>query len=401
MYRKDMQELGRKRSAIRELFEYGNMRKKEVGEENVFDFSIGNPSVSAPTIVNETLINLMHTVDSTTLHGYTSAAGDIRVREAIASYLNKTYHATVEASKIYLTSGAAAALTIGFNAILEKDDEVVVFAPFFPEYQVFVEQAGGKLKIVQSLPNTFLPDLVSFKESLSEKTKIVLIDSPNNPTGVLLNEEVIKEISKIMASKEKEYNHSIYLMSDEPYRELIYNNEEYPFVTNYYDNSIVCYSFSKSLSLPGERIGYLLVSSKCEDANGLFEAINGSGRALGFVCAPSIFQHMIPYCLGYTSDLSVYKTNRDLFYNGLVEIGYQVTKPDGAFYLFVKALEDDALAFSEYAKEKYDLLIVPSNSFGYNGYVRLSYCVDTNQIKRALPIFKKLFDDYKKGDIHE
>lgn len=401
MYRKDMQELGRKRSAIRELFEYGNIRKQEVGEENVFDFSIGNPSVPAPTIVNETLINLMNTIDSTSLHGYTSAAGDIRVREAIASYLNKTYHTTVEASKIYLTSGAAAALTIGLNAILEKDDEVIVFAPFFPEYQVFVEKAGGKLKVVQSLPNTFLPDLVSFKESISEKTKIVLIDSPNNPTGVLLNEEVIKEISKIMVSKEKEYNHSIYLMSDEPYRELIYNNEEYPFVTNYYDNSIVCYSFSKSLSLPGERIGYILVSSKCEDANGLFEAINGSGRALGFVCAPAIFQYMIPYCLGYTSDLSVYKTNRDLFYNGLTEIGYQVTKPDGAFYLFVKALEDDALAFSEYAKEKYDLLIVPSNSFGYNGYVRLSYCVDTNQIKRALPIFKKLFDDYKKGDIHE
>lgn len=401
MYRKDMQELGRKRSAIRELFEYGNIRKQEVGEENVFDFSIGNPSVPSPTIVNETLINLVNTVDSTKLHGYTSAAGDIKVREAIASYLNKTYHATVEASKIYLTAGAAAALTIGFNAILEKDDEVIVFAPFFPEYQVFVEKAGGKLKIVRSLPNTFLPDLVSFKESISEKTKIVLIDSPNNPTGVLLNEEVIKEISKIMASKEKEYNHSIYLMSDEPYRELIYNNEEYPFVTNYYDNSIVCYSFSKSLSLPGERIGYILVSSNCDDANGLFEAINGSGRALGFVCAPAIFQYMIPYCLGYTSDLSVYKTNRDLFYNGLIESGYQVTKPDGAFYLFVKALEDDALAFSEYAKEKYDLLIVPSNSFGYNGYVRLSYCVDTNQIKKALPIFKKLFDDYKKGDIHE
>lgn len=396
-----MQELGRKKSIIRELFEYGKCRKKEVGEENVFDFSIGNPSVSSPTIVNETLINLICKMDSTRLHGYTSAAGDINVREAIAQYLNQTYHATVEASKIYLTAGAAAALTIGFHAILEKDDEVIVFAPFFPEYQVFVEKAGGKLKVIPSLPNTFLPDLFSFQNSINEKTKIVLIDSPNNPTGVLLNENTITEISNIMSEKQREYNHPIYLMSDEPYRELIYNNEMYPFVTNYYDNSIVCYSFSKSLSLPGERIGYILVSSQCEDANGLFEAINGSGRALGFVCAPAIFQYMLPYCLGYTSDLTVYKMNRDLFYNGLIKIGYQVTKPDGAFYLFVKSLDDDAIAFSEYAKKKYDILIVPSDSFGYSGYVRLSYCVDTNQIKKALPLFKRLFDDYKKGVSYE
>lgn len=401
MYRKDMQELGRKRSAIRELFEYGNRRKQEVGEEKVFDFSIGNPSVPSPKIVNETLMDLISRIDSTSLHGYTSAAGNIKVREAIANYLNKTYQSTIDANKIYLTAGAAAALTIGFHAILEKDDEVIAFAPFFPEYQVFVEKAGGKLKIVESNPNTFLPDLVTFKESINEKTKIVLINSPNNPTGVLLNENIVKEISAIMLEKEKEYNHSIYLMSDEPYRELIYNDEKYPFVTNYYDNSIVCYSFSKSLSLPGERIGYILLSTKCDDANGLFEAINGSGRALGFVCAPAIFQYLIPYCLGYTSDLNVYKTNRDLFYKGLIEIGYQVVKPDGAFYLFVKALEDDALAFSQYAKEKYDLLIVPSNSFGYNGYVRLSYCVDTKKIKEALPVFKKLFNDYNKGDRDE
>lgn len=397
MYREDMQELGRKKSAIRELFEYGNQRKKEVGEEKVYDFSIGNPSVPAPQIVTDTLKNLLINMKATHLHGYTSAAGDIEVRKSIAHYLNQTYHAHIEESKIYLTAGAAAALTIGFHAILSTDDEVIVFAPFFPEYQVFVEKAGGKLKIVASLLDTFLPDIEKFKRSITRKTKIVLLNSPNNPTGVLLTEDIIREIAYILKEKETEYGHPIYLMSDEPYRELIYDCKEYPFITNYYEDSLVCYSFSKSLSLPGERIGYILVSSTCVDANGVYEAINGAGRALGFVCAPSIFQYMIPSCLGYTADISIYKTNRDIFYEALTKIGYQVIKPDGAFYLFVKALESDATKFSQYAMEHYDLLVVPSNSFGCLGYVRVSYCVDTMTIRRSIPIFSKLFADYKKG----
>lgn len=391
-----MQQLGRNRSAIRELFEYGNKRKQEVGSANVYDFSIGNPSVPSPQIVKETLIHLLETKDPTLLHGYTSAAGDLKVRQSIADYLNQTYQANVRADYMYLTSGAAAGLTIGFHAILEENDEVIVFAPFFPEYQVFVEHTKAKLKIVPFLPDTFLPDFEMFEKSITEKTKMVLINSPCNPTGVLLDEEQIQRIASILKQKEGTYHHPIYLMSDEPYRELIYNGKDYPFVTRYYDNSLVCYSFSKSLSLPGERIGYLLVSSTCQDGQGVVEAICGAGRALGFVCAPSLFQYMIPSCLGYTADLKIYQTNRDLFYASLTKIGYAVTKPDGAFYLFVKALEEDAEKFSTYAKEKYDLLLVPSNSFGYNGYVRISYCVDTKTIERSIPIFAKLFDDYQR-----
>ncbi len=396
MYQKKMQQLGRNRSAIRELFEYGNKRKQEVGSANVYDFSIGNPSVPSPQIVKETLIHLLETKDPTLLHGYTSAAGDVKVRQSIADYLNQTYQANVRADYMYLTSGAAAGLTIGFHAILEENDEVIVFAPFFPEYQVFVEHTKAKLKIVPFLPDTFLPDFDMFEKSINEKTKMVLINSPCNPTGVLLDEEQIQRIASILKQKEGTYHHPIYLMSDEPYRELIYNGKDYPFVTRYYDNSLVCYSFSKSLSLPGERIGYLLVSSTCQDGQGVVEAICGAGRALGFVCAPSLFQYMIPSCLGYTADLKIYQTNRDLFYESLTKIGYAVTKPDGAFYLFVKALEEDAEKFSTYAKEKYDLLLVPSNSFGYNGYVRISYCVDTKTIERSIPIFAKLFDDYQR-----
>lgn len=401
MYRKDMQNLGRKKSAIRELFEYGNRRKQEVGKENVYDFSIGNPSIPTPKIVTDTLKNLLANMEATHLHGYTSAAGDLEVRKSIANYLNKTYHTHVEANKIYLTAGAAAALTIGFNAILSDGDEVIVFAPFFPEYQVFVEKAGGKLKTIESLVDTFLPNIEKLKKSITKTTKIVLIDSPNNPTGVLLTEDIIQNIATVLKEKEKEYGHPIYLMSDEPYRELIYNNEEYPFITNYYDDSIVCYSFSKSLSLPGERIGYILVSSTCTDANGLCEAIHGAGRALGFVCAPSIFQYMIPFCLGYTADINIYKMNRDIFYESLTKIGYQVTRPDGAFYLFVKALESDAEKFSKYAMEQYNLLLVPSNSFGYSGYVRISYCVETAMIQRSISVFSKLFHDYQKGEMNE
>lgn len=401
MYQKDMQNLGKKKSAIRELFEYGNQKKQEIGEEYVYDFSIGNPSVPSPQIVTDTLQDLLTHMEKTHLHGYTPAAGDLEVRKSIANYLNETYHTHVEANKIYLTAGAAAALTIGFHAILSKGDEVIVFSPFFPEYRVFVEKTGAKLKTIASLEDTFLPDMEKFKASITKMTKIVLIDSPNNPTGVLFTETIIQNIANILKEKENEYGHPIYLMSDEPYRELIYDHQTYPFITNYYDDAIVCYSFSKSLSLPGERIGYILVSSTCVDAEGLFEAIHGAGRALGFVCAPSIFQYMIPSCLGHTADITIYKTNRDILYEALTSMGYQVTKPDGAFYLFVKALESDAKRFSQYAKEQYNLLLVPSDSFGCLGYVRISYCVNTDMIQRSIPIFFKLFEDYRKGVEHE
>lgn len=390
-----MYQYGSSPSKIRELFEYGKKRKTEIGEELVFDYSLGNPSVASPNIVNETLVSLINDTDPTLLHGYTSAAGDLRVRESIASYLNKTYGVNHLASLIYLTVGAAASLTISLNALLNFGDEVIVFAPFFPEYRVFVEKAGGVLKVVNPVEPFFTPDFLELEKVINENTKAVIINSPNNPTGVVYNEETIKKIASILKNKSQEYHHPIYLISDEPYRELVYGQVEVPFISKYYDNTIICYSFSKSLSLPGERIGYIVVSEKCTIASELFLAICGAGRSLGFVCAPALFQYMIPSCLGKTSDLEVYKKNRDLLYEALTSYGYEVVRPDGAFYLFVKALGGDAGSFSEIAK-KYELLLVPSDSFGYLGYVRIAYCVSTKQVEASLPAFKKLIEEYQK-----
>ncbi|MBQ9792956.1 MAG: pyridoxal phosphate-dependent aminotransferase [Clostridia bacterium] len=394
MVNEKSKELGSNPSVIRDLFEYGKKRKQEIGENKVFDFSIGNPSVPPPKSITNALISLLQTSNPTTLHGYTSAVGDKGVREAISDYLNKTYDTKTTADLIYLTAGAAASLTITLNAVLNKDDEVIVFAPFFPEYTVFIEKAGGVVKVVEPIKTNFTPNLEMLEKTITKKTKAVIINSPNNPTGVMLKEEDIKVICAILNKKQKEFNSTIYLISDEPYRELVYTQDKYPFITNYYKDSIVCYSFSKSVSLPGERIGYILVSPQTLNAKEVFAAICGAGRALGFVCAPALFQYLIPHCLGKTSDLSVYKKNRDLLSSALIEYGYEVVSPDGAFYLFVKALEEDAVAFSENAKQ-FELLLVPSNSFGLEGYTRISYCVSTKQIKNSLPAFKKLIDFYK------
>lgn len=296
-------ELGSKSSAIRELFEYGNQRKKQIGNDKVFDFSLGNPSVPSPKIVNETLIKLLENTDPTKLHGYTSAAGDLTVRNAIASYLNNKYNMNTDASLIYMTVGAAASLTISLNALLNPGDEVVVFSPFFPEYKVFTESAKGTLKIVKPSIPSFQPDLEDFEKQISERTKVVIINSPNNPTGVIYTLDSITKISKILSIKEQEYGHDIYILSDEPYRELVYNDVEPVNIMEYYNNTIICYSFSKSLSLPGERIGYIQVSEKCNNKKEVFTTICGSGRSLGFVCAPSLFQQMVPSVLGYTSEI--------------------------------------------------------------------------------------------------
>lgn len=394
MVNQKMKEKGKQGSAIRELFEYGNKRKQVIGIDKVYDFSIGNPSVECPSIVNETLISLLQNEDSIKLHSYTTAAGNLFVRDAIANDLNTRYGCNEEGKNIYLTTGAAAGLTITFNALLDKDDEVIVFAPYFSEYRIFAEKAMGVIVEVKPDEN-LLPDMEDFKNKITSKTKVVVVNSPCNPTGVLFKEETIKQLAKIMEEKQIEYGHEIYLLSDEPYRELIYTNDKYPFVTNYYANSIVVYSFSKSLSLPGERIGYILVSSKCNDLKDVYDAIKGAGRTMGFVCATSLFQYLIPSCLGKTSDLNVYKENRDLLYNKLVSLGYEAIYPDGAFYLFVKALEDDAEAFSNKAKD-YELLLVPSNSFGFEGYVRISYCVSRKTILDSFEAFEKLIKDYKK-----
>ncbi len=387
-------ELGSKSSAIRELFEYGKQRKQEIGEDLVYDFSIGNPSVESPSIVNETLVKLIQNTNPTILHGYTSAAGDLNVRKSIAAYLNDKYQMNTNESLIYLTVGAAASLTISLNALLNEGDEVIVFSPFFPEYKVFTESAKGIIKVVSPMIPSFQPSLIELEKQITKNTKVVIINSPNNPTGVIYNEETIKQIAEILNNKQKEFNQNIYILSDEPYRELVYSETHPVNIMKYYHNVLVCYSFSKSLSLPGERIGYIQVSEKCTNAKEVFTTICGSGRSLGFICAPSLFQYMIPHILGYTSNINVYRQNRDLLYNALTKIGYQVVKPDGAFYLFVKALEQDAFKFSEQAK-KHELLIVPSDSFGYPGYVRISYCVKTEQIINAIPAFEKLYNDYK------
>ncbi len=396
MINKKMYELGSKASAIRELFEYGKKRKQEIGEDNVFDFSLGNPSVPSPSIVNETLINLINNVDSTTLHGYTSAPGDLIVRESIVNYLNKTYDTNLKSEFVYLTVGAAASLTSTFNGILNEGDEVITFAPYFPEYKVFIEKAGGILKTIKCLEPSFELDLISLEKEINENTKAILINSPNNPTGKVISEEELNKLVSILNKKSKEFNHSIFLISDEPYRELVYDDIKVPYITNYYDNSIVCYSFSKSLSLPGERIGYIIVNPKCIETVMVYKAIAGAARSLGYVCAPSLFQYMIPNCLGKTADINIYKENRDILYNTLSEYGYDLVKPEGAFYLFMKSLDEDAMKFSELAK-KYELLLVPSDSFGYPGYIRISYCVSKKQIIASLPAFKKLIEEYKES----
>lgn len=394
MINEKAKQLGNSPSVIRDLFEYGKKRKQQIGEDNVFDFSIGNPSAPPPQEVTDALINLLKTCDPVKLHGYTSAVGDKNVREQISSYLNKTYSAKTCADLIYLTAGAAASLTSTLNGLINNGDEVIVFAPYFPEYKVFVEKAGGIIKSISPIEPGFSPNLDELEKAINSKTKAVIINSPNNPTGVLLKKQDIQNIANILNAKQQKFGQDIFLISDEPYRELIYTNEGYPFVTNFYNNSIVCYSFSKSISLPGERIGYILVNPACTNSIDVFYAICGSARSLGFICAPALFQYVLPCCLGKTSDLSIYKTNRDILYNALVEIGFDVVKPDGAFYLFVKAPNNNSIEFSQKAKE-FELLLVPSDSFGYPGYVRISYCVTTKQIKDSLPAFKKLMDFYK------
>ena len=397
MINSKMYKYGSNSSKIRELFEYGKQRKNEIGTDLVFDFSLGNPSVPAPSIVNETLVKLINETDSTHLHGYTSGSGDLRVRKSIVEYLNNKYLTNYKESLMYLTVGAAASLTISLNAVINSEDEVIVLAPFFPEYQVFIEKAGGKVVVVKSKEEDFQPNFELLEKSISNKTKAIIVNSPNNPTGVILNLETIQKLSKLLKDKQKEFNTTIFLISDEPYRELVYGDIEIPVISKYYDNTIICYSFSKSLSLPGERIGYVLVNSMCKKAEDVYFSICGAGRSLGFVCAPALFQYMIPSCLGYTADLEVYKKNRDILYNALTSYGYTLAKPDGAFYLFLKALGPSAEEFSERAKQ-YELLLVPSDSFGYEGYIRIAYCVSTKQIEDSLPAFKKLIDSYKKEE---
>lgn len=393
MVNEKMYDLGAKSSVIREIFEYGKKRKAEIGAENVYDYSLGNPSVPAPEIVNETIRELTETLPSTVLHGYTSAVGDNDTRQAIADDLNERFGTAFSFKNFYMTAGAAASLSICFKALTEKDDEIIIFAPYFPEYKVFIESAGAKPVEVKCKAEDLQIDLDAFEKAITPKTKAVVVNSPNNPSGVVISEETVIELCRIMNEKQKEYGKEIFLISDEPYRELVYGDVQVPYLTKYYDNTLVCYSYSKSLSLPGDRIGYILVPDEVSDFELIYKSVCGAGRALGYVCAPSLMQFLISKCVGKTSDVSVYKMNRDILLEAFSEFGFKTAKPDGAFYLFMKSPEESAEAFCERAK-KYDLLLVPSDSFGFPGYVRLSYCVSTEMIKASLPAFKELAKEY-------
>ena len=391
-----MYALGSKRSVIREIFEFGKKRAAEVGADKVFDFSLGNPSVKPPQAVEDILKELLSTDDPTALHGYTSAQGDPNVRKAIAAYIAKTQGVNTDPDFIYMTCGAAASLTITLSALLDAGDEVITFAPFFTEYKVFTETAGGKLVALASDPDTFQIDFDLLEKAFTDKTAAVLVNSPNNPSGVVYSEDTIGKLAAVLERKSRELGRTIYLVTDEPYRELVYGGVKVPYLTKYYKNTVVCYSYSKSLSLPGERIGYIFVNPDAENARELYLAVCGAGRALGYVCAPSLFQKMAEKCQGITSDVSVYEKNRDLLAGALKEYGYTCVRPDGAFYLFVRALEPDAGAFCERAK-KYGLLLVPGDDFGCKGYVRIAYCVSTEMIERSLPYFRQLAEEYSKN----
>lgn len=389
-----MLNLGTARSEIREAFAFAQARAAEVGAENVDDFSIGNPSVPAPATVAEAVHKLVDAIDPIKLHGYTPAQGDAQARQALAEDLNRRFGTNYTADNFYLTAGAAGALCCALSALSCHGDTFITFAPYFPEYKVFVESAGAELVTVPADIEDFQIDFAAFDQALTPNTKGVIINSPNNPTGVVYSEATIQKLAQVLTEKSKEYGHTIWLISDEPYREIVYRDTPLPWVPNYYPNTLVCYSYSKSLSLPGQRIGYVLVPPQAEDADIVYAAVCGAGRALGYVCAPSLFQLVAAECTGQTADIEIYHKNRDLLLNALRDMGYTCAQPDGAFYLFPRSLEPDARAFCERAR-KYDLVLVPGDSFGCPGHVRISYCVPTEQIQRALHKFEQLAAEYK------
>ena len=393
-YNQKMFGLGSKRSIIREIFEYSKARGAEIGKENVFDFSLGNPSVPAPKEVNETIIDLLTNEDPVLLHGYSSAQGDAKVRGVIAENINSRFGAVVTPDHIYMTCGAAASLSISLSAVVEgPEDEVIAFAPFFTEYRVFIENAGARIVISKPVEKTFMIDIDDLESKINANTKAVIVNSPNNPCGVVYSEETIVALCRLLKKKSAEYGRVIYLIADEPYRELVYTGVNVPYLMNYYDDTLVCYSYSKSLSLPGERIGYIAVSPKMTDGRNVYLAVCGAGRSLGYVCAPSLFQQVIARCIDAKVDIDIYRENRDLLYDNLSAYGYECVKPDGAFYLFVKSPTGNAFEFYEAAK-KHEILVVPCDDLVVEGYVRIAYCVDKARVLGALPAFERLAGEF-------
>ena len=389
MYAEEMYRLGTNRSVIRDLFEYGNKRKAQIGAENVFDFSLGNPNVPAPESVKEVLADLIQKEDPVALHSYTSAQGDAKVRQAIAEYVNGQHGTSLTADNFYMTVGAAASFTISLKALAEPEDEFIVFSPFFPEYRVFVEGVGAKLVVVESDPKDFQIDKEAFRLAVTPHTKGVIVNSPNNPSGVVLTEECIQGICQVLEEKQKEYGKEIFLIADEPYRELVYGDVKVPYLMNYYDNTLVCYSYSKSLSLPGERIGYVVVPDEAVDAEELIRGIEISNRTLGFVNAPSLIQKAVARCLEEKTDVTFYDENRSRLYEGLTKLGFTCIKPEGAFYLWVKSPVENEEEFVNEGK-KFNLLMVKGSAFGCPGFVRLAYCVSHETVEHSLPAFAKL-----------
>ena len=386
--------LGTQRSIIRELFEFGKQRAAEIGAENVFDFSIGNPSVPSPDAVNETAIRLIQETDPVILHGYTSAQGDAEVRKLLADSVNGRFGTSFGPDNFYVSVGAAAALCCCLNGLCNRDDEVIVFAPYFPEYKVFIEGAGAKMNLIPADTKAFQIDFEAFEAAINEKTKAVIVNSPNNPCGVVYSHETCTRLARILNAKSAKLGHPIYLIADEPYREIVFDGIAVPYLPEYYSNTLVCYSWSKSLSLPGERLGYILVPDEVEEHELVYAAVAGAGRSLGYVNAPGLFQRVCAMCADMTADISIYEANRNLLYDGLRELGFEVVKPDGTFYIFPRTLEEDDIAFCERAKQ-YDILIVPGTGFGCPGHARISYCVPTERIERSLEAFRKLADSYK------
>lgn len=386
-------ELGSKSSIIREIFSYGLKRKAEVGADKVYDFSLGNPSIPAPESVKQAILELLNQ-PAEVIHAYSPAPGDAGVRRTIAESLNRRFGENFTAENIFMTCGAAASLNICFKALGNPGDEFITFAPFFPEYRCWVEGLGAEMKMVPPHLPDFQIDIEAFERVISPKTKAVIINTPNNPSGVVYSAETIRRLTEVLKEKSEEYGSPIYLITDEPYREIVYDEIEVPYLTRYYDNTLVCYSYSKSLSLPGERIGYIVIPGRLTEYSRVAPAIAGAARVLGFVCAPSLFQQVAAKCVEDTGDISAYKRNRDLLIQGLTEIGYTCVEPQGAFYLFMKALEEDACTFCEKAK-KYDLLLVPSDDFGCPGYVRIAYCVAEKTIVNSMPAFRKLMEEYR------
>ncbi len=394
MVSEKMFELGTKKSTIRTIFEFGRQRAAEVGEENVYDFSLGNPNVPAPPFVRQAILDILDEKTPMEIHGYTVAPGAPEVRETLARSLNERFGTRFSGRNLFMTAGAAAAITITFKALAEPGDEFLALAPFFPEYRCFVESVGASLAVVPARVEDFQIDFDALARCLTPRTKAVIVNSPNNPSGVVYSEETIRRLAEILRRRQAEYGHPIFLIADEPYREIVYEGVEVPWLPTYYENTIVCYSYSKSFSLPGERIGYILVPDEIADFGRVYGAVAGAARVLTHVNAPSLFQWVVARCAGRPADVSAYEKNGRLLYEGLLAAGFHCVKPQGAFYLFPRSLEADDYAFCDRAKQ-YGLLLVPGTDFGCPGHFRAAYCIRTETIQRSLPLFKKLAAEYQ------